>query len=709
MHPLIERRAKTRAVASRRRLPVFYRPSSVLAPHAAETWFMNLLPAFATAAASAHLGTSRHRGPCRWRAGRPIALAAALLSVSAAPHVRAQPGAPFSTPDDRLAAIPGGGRSAAREVYTRSDIEAAGLHRFSEIIQWVSGWSATVGGVSWGSSLDGLPSGALTGIPLPDPTLLVNGQRVAVDAHGVWMPELAPVLVQQIDSVVVTRHPGLAAGSISSRGTVHVHARSAPAGASGLTWYRNGAETGDPGPYQWTPRATPNVGRTGPDAGGILAYGARRWDAELGFRYIRQDVTDARLRRLHGEGQSEFVYTRGPALRTRLDALGGRHELLLSHVAQRGSAYYQDVGRLSHALLSSSYIGLSGVLGTPAGARATYRLSHSDVWSEHSEGPGIPNGRSLSHGSLEWRMPVAGWEGIAALAVDSWGLEAAVPPDAQHRHTQGSMSLAAERRSPGGAEQRIAASLVRVGGRVADRFAATSEWRIGEGRTLHVAGSSVRVLPGEAFAANSWILPHRPVTIIDARLLRSEAGLTQQVTPSTAIYAAGLLSMVLPSGRAGSPTAESDSSWTGLRGTRIGARLGLTLGGPALRARVLYQAHASLRPSDDLSRAAAVVPRHALVASLAYSLAPSFRLAATAQLRSATRWDPALSPIGESYQLDPISRLDLSVEKWLWRRRIRAQFVIRNTFDTMEIYHPAGGEFGLRYFLVASLGWPRGT
>lgn len=589
-------------------------------------------------------------------------------------------------------------QSPAREVYTRAELDAAGLERLSEVLQWVSGWSATVEGTAWGASLDGIPSGAITRLPLPDVAILVDGQRIALDSHGSLLPDVAPVLATQVDSVVVARAPGLAGGSVATRGAIHVYTRAVPRGLSASARYRNGAETGDPGPYLWTPLATANVDRTGPDVLGLVGYGSGRWDAELSIRYLRQDVTDPRLLDLHGEDHARFVYTRGPSLRLGVRALGGRHDLLLGSINQRADAYFADLGRLTHSWITSSSIGATGTIGAGPASRVTYRLSHANLSSDHSGGPEIAHGRTLSSGSMEWRTPVAGWEAVAAVGADRWRIEAR-RADAPPARTQGSLSLGAERRSPDGGAHRVAGSLARVGSRVADRLTASSEWAAGGGRRVHLAGSSSRVLTHEPYRADAWLLADRRLAAAgEGRFLRGEAGIAQSFARAGSAEAVAMLGVLRARG--------DERGTSGLEGTRLGVRLGTTFGDSLLSARVVYESLASLDATDEPEHAAALVPAHTLRAIVRYALAPTFRIAATARLRSAVRWDPAFAPLGATGELDAVTRLDLSAEKWLWQRRLRARFVIRNALDTPEIHHPAGADFGLRYFLTLSMGVP---
>jgi hypothetical protein len=81
------------------------------------------------------------------------------------------------------------------------------------------------------------------------------------------------------------------------------------------------------------------------------------------------------------------------------------------------------------------------------------------------------------------------------------------------------------------------------------------------------------------------------------------------------------------------------------------------------------------------------------------------RLTATADLLSGTSW-PGFGVDSGPIELPAIRRVDASLEKWMWRRRLRVQLLFRNILNTPERYHPYGAQWNLRWHLLASLVLP---
>lgn len=47
--------------------------------------------------------------------------------------------------------------------------------------------------------------------------------------------------------------------------------------------------------------------------------------------------------------------------------------------------------------------------------------------------------------------------------------------------------------------------------------------------------------------------------------------------------------------------------------------------------------------------------------------------------------------------------LDIAIQKYLWQKRIRGNFVFRNLFNEKLRYHPLGASFDLSYLLQVEI------
>lgn len=604
-------------------------------------------------------------------------------------------------------------QGAGRQVFTRTELEAAGIHRVSGLMEWLGGWSSSVNGLAWTLAPDALPRSALPRAGLPEWTLVVDGQHVDLAALGAWFPELSPVPVQQIDSVEVIRAPGLAGGAFASRGVLRVHTRRPPRGGSANVWYRTGSETGDAGPYVYTPLNTPNVDRTGHDMVGIVGYGGRGWDAQLSVRHITHPATDPPLDERYGTLEHQlFVYVRGPVLKLGADAFGGRHEVTLGQVDQEGFTYLPARGRMERSDVIATHAGAAGTFGWTPRTELAYRFSRSDLEliKRRDRLPYMGSDRrSLAHGSLELRHRFSGWQARAGYGADHRSLTLEQQGEDPDPRLQGTL-FGELQRDDSALTPRLSAALVRVGNEVGVKAAADARWSIDSTRALVGSLSAVQHLPFEGSAwIDAWSLRGtRPAPPPRRTLVWSEVGWEQQVSPALMLEAGGVYGRITESA---SRPAASDAADDPAEGGRFGVRLGATLRSSSrFSGRLVYQSIAPVAASPALRRAMETISAHSLTGHLSYTPVPSLRLGTRVHFRSATDWGGASpSLVDVEQELEGISRLDLSVEKWMWKRRLRTQFQVRNVLDAPERYHPYGTDFDLRYFVGAELSLPPGT
>jgi hypothetical protein len=80
-----------------------------------------------------------------------------------------------------------------------------------------------------------------------------------------------------------------------------------------------------------------------------------------------------------------------------------------------------------------------------------------------------------------------------------------------------------------------------------------------------------------------------------------------------------------------------------------------------------------------------------------------FRLSGILSLTDGSRWQTYADSIGAVSAVSPVRRVDASLEKWLWHRRLRVELVYRNILNEVERYHPLGAQWNLRWHLSGSL------
>jgi hypothetical protein len=184
---------------------------------------------------------------------------------------------------------------ARRVVLTRAQLEAAAVTRLSDAMQLIDAWSpASNDGYTW------MPTPrALTQPRATTWSVVLNGQLLDVTVFDGTHLELVPVSIAEVDSIVfVDEVDQAAAGAAweSSNARIEIHAAHATPGWTVGATASGGNPIGDPGPYRYTPLATPNVDAIGADASVWLARGDHNWYASVSGAMMQSPFTDPAMR-----------------------------------------------------------------------------------------------------------------------------------------------------------------------------------------------------------------------------------------------------------------------------------------------------------------------------------------------------------------------------------------------------------------------------
>jgi hypothetical protein len=179
---------------------------------------------------------------------------------------------------------------------------------------------------------------------------------------GLWILDEIPVAITQLDSIVIAEGAQLTDGRGAVLGTIDLYTRRVR-GGSVIADYQHGDETGDPGPYRYTSRTTPNVEKLGPFASGAAALGSSAGALDLAARYSSLNITDQRITARLGAAfpgyQSDVNASGGSGVAT-LDLLGGRTYLVGGRGRFTGFFPTAAAGINQQARVVASHAGVSG-------------------------------------------------------------------------------------------------------------------------------------------------------------------------------------------------------------------------------------------------------------------------------------------------------------------------------------------------------------
>lgn len=604
--------------------------------------------------------------------------------------------------------------SAQTVVVRRADIERAGWNRVTELLDGAVGWApASVDGFSYSASPDHLPAVGESDPSMPQWIVVLDGQRVPTNLFGAHLLELLPVSVAQIDSVVFTRGPSIQSGAPVARGVMSIFSRRPHPGISGELTYQHGDESGDPGPYRYTDLSSPNVEKIGPFAHANVGWNGQRWDADAGVHLASLNITDTlistRFPPSAFAGARQDVFSVTPTLRAGVNAFGGHQEVLASYGEQRGLLFVPTERHEQSFRTIDRYVGVSGSFAAAAATTFTYEGSSSLLDAGNLASPlAFTVGHTRRH--LGGTLSASHALGSATLTVGAVG----------DRWTLDADALSGAVTSSGGGP--FARAVVPVGVATIDGNAALiSDGSRGTSLDASIQ-ASFRVDSTTSIAIHgSRVQSHRNMdgAWIDAFMLGYQlpAG-----APTFGALGINLAHQVMPFVAATVELrAEHVTDWAGLgvptpaslpspsdslthHATLLGAHARVeTLGQSVWQGSLDYdRTAASGLDGAAFDTEIASTPVNDFRAQLSAAPIRDFRLSGIVSLSSGTRW-AAFATAANAGTTPPLRRVDASMEKWMWRRRLRLELLYRNLLNEPERTHPFGAQWNLRWHVSASL------
>jgi len=605
-------------------------------------------------------------------------------------------------------------------VIHRREIQAAGWGRVSELVQGAAGWqSSDVEGFDATASADGLPPAGESAPGAAEWIVLVDGQRVPTNLFGVHQLDLLPISIQQVDSVVVTSGPTVIGGSASSRGAIQIFTRAAARGFSGEVTYEHGDETGDPGPFRYTARSSLNVEKIGPFGHAQVGWSSRRWDVTFGLHGSSLNTTDSIIAsRVGGRGPVD-IDALSPTAQLRVRALGGQHELLATRGEERGDLFLSNEQREQSIRSTDTYVGARGTIADSARTSAAYGLATST--QRVTELPsGLPftmgHQRRMLHAEASvTRRDLGPLSITGGLAGDHWQLERG-DTSLSATSERGFVNLTTQPRADRGAALTLAlvhakpAILPQVGTAPTTALDGDLELRqaLRPMTQLSLSLSRVHELSGDG---DSWIdrevagiaeptegaSTSRAALRLSQRVRWLDITLGAQVTRANDWPVLDPPPPVLIVVDSQTVLLNPDVSLETVTLGGFGARLATADSG-RVRGYVEFDHSAVMSGGVDIRAAERAAASDQLRGQIAYVPFTDVQLGLGASLVSSTHW--VLFPGFDGALVPAKRRLDASVEKWFWHRRLRAAYLLENLLNQPDRDHPYGAQWNLRFHIA---------
>ena len=608
-------------------------------------------------------------------------------------------------------------QTAGHVVFTRADIQAAGWQRISEILDAAPGWRVTsTDGFTITPTADGLPAPGASGPAIPALTVIVDGARVPVSMLGQQELEFVPVLLAQLDSVVLTTAPRLVGSRIETRGTIEFFSHQPTRGASAQGEFQVGDVANKPGLYKYTPLQPFNREHHGPFHHLLFGYGGSRAGMEVGYRFATLNTTDslilARTRGGVTVGTAQ-INLAAPIVHLSLEAFGGHHSVDATRAHYSGLFFVPAFGHEQALRMYGTSITAGGNAALPGATDLTYSSGYSadDVIPLYSPSPSTVTHRRQNLGAaVDVSRALGSARATLGAAADRWTLD---------RFRAG--------QSAARTEERLSARLeAPATDRWANSVAATATHSDGATRLGGLFSSRIAVAERSVFAFRAaytseggvengvWIDPYllsgRVPTAVRHTTL-GDASWTYTTSHAIDLLAgAGLRSV------SGWPIASpSDTGYFELRGVvppdptlrtvqvataRIGVESRRT---GRWNARIVYSYSGSLGADTIVRNATRSVARHQVNGNAWFVPARDWRIVTVVQAVSPTHWAAFPSIYGGwPPDVPGFSRIDLGAEKWMWNRRLRFQYLVRDVLNESERWQPRSAQFNLRYVISAS-------
>ncbi|HDQ45396.1 MAG TPA: hypothetical protein ENN17_07875 [bacterium] len=629
-----------------------------------------------------------------------------------------------------LALLPAASVRPGTQVITREMIQRSGIIRVSEIGTLLWAWHAvTLDGFRW----------AVYPLESPAPggqnwILMVDHQRMDLDVLDRRCLYLLPLSLGIIDSVVVSTTPQIRDGLFVESGIIHIHTAPPRSGVTFRHRYAAGNETGDPGPWAFTPHATPNVDRVANDHFSSLSVGSERIWGRIGFGFNQFAATDqvlaGRLPDYPWEWLRAYVFS--PFLHLGGKAFGGEHRLQIGYSRAGDSPWNSKQGSdlLFYGPLSREipvrnvfrHAGLDGRLPVSSSLSLAYRCKQSAQSLESAAGfRDADPGRTVrnSHGTLELRAVRREWEGRVGFGRDRFDLriKQGVTRTVSLARLYGDIAAA----GPGRIRPGAAVHLTSDGDRVSVKALMHAAWRPGGRQRLETGWMYAERLPAEDDASRfredrdgkiADPMPVRPDLDGDPGKYRHTGLFLEWMydAPKTVIGVRGFVR------RHRHMPADHDGAFRGTAaltaapaagtedGTVAGGRIRLSYS-PSRRLsfRFSYIRTLPFGGGPGFESAMNRSPRHKLSLAWDYRPAPSFGLHADFTCLSGTEWFPCGPADGYPGRLGNMVLLNLSVRKWMWGNRLRTGLMCFNVLNDPVRTHPLGARLDLSIFLNLEL------
>ena len=617
------------------------------------------------------------------------------------------------------------GPAAGRQVITRQQIQQAGLNRLADILTLVDSWDTySIDGFTWYAA-----AGQLSGYDTQSWTVLIDGHEVRSSNYGVNNLNALPLSIDLIDSVIIISEPQIYRGYFTDRGLIHFFTKEAPKGFSYQGRFMFGNESGDPGPYRYTPYRTPNVDRIGADGSNYVALNNQY--LALSYNYLQQVYypTDVRIlerNRRMGSGKYPRIDVDTYYLKGGLTLPGGEQTFYLSNSTSRDHRPFDYLLQEVPVISSNLQSGVQGPVWDGKALQMHYYLDYADNT--------IRDRDNLFQLEFDWRLRYtsgglrAVYQARSLTTTAGLGMEEVRAKTASYfNHAYRKIWAFSSFAYPFTRERfvKLDLFLLRVHNRYAFKTALQTRFlKSADQQAVLNLSYSKKLLQEEN---PYWKIEHAfyrfnsdrfayffDIPVADETRHFTLDGQWQYRLHARASLEANLKYRILRQYRFTVAPLDHGldifprNAYRRVLAVQDGHIVGLGLNlrhnlAETLKQELVYNYNECLAGDQNLQDYWRRFSRHKARYQVTWNPVPGFAVWSGLQFLSEAFWfEYEISPTKDAGLKDRFL-WDVSFEKWFWHEKIRANLVFRNLLNDRAVYHPAGAALDLRYFVQMEL------
>ncbi len=613
----------------------------------------------------------------------------------------------------------------------REQLQNGGLAQLSDIFLLIDEWDGySVDGYSWNGSVNGLET-----YQQQNWIILVNGQKIDLKVFDSTNINLLPFSPDHIDSIEVYIYPQLKEDAFSDQGLLHFHIRDIPMGLTVQGQYTLGNKSGDPGPYRYTEYRSKNIDRVAADDSYWISYKNSTGYLGVGYfsrvYYPTDPLISDRNQQIYPDG-NPVIYCESISLRAGMSDIISQPQIELSCSSMEDFYFFKPFGREIPVRNDFTFIGIKGNIDIPKG----YHLGYKFRYTANT----LKERQNIYHLNFDWKEEQ--YDGIIQADIQKAGYSLQFGVGINHLNIVSGYRLSQNFLNSGTLfgsfqfneishnSQKIDARVVVNKNDVSLNISAVNRWNINNKQVLTGIASFYQtnlisentywywLERGYNFITNyngeyqvqGTIGPAQKITV-DLIWRRNED--TAPAFESGISYRAFLKKNWEDQDFRYDPEVEVNAGPIILRSGQSGnaghAFFKLTYNHLPLFNHHLFYRYTTVLGGTKLFRDLwCAVPAHSLLYRVTYQPVENFSIWVMLKYLSSTFWSD-LSGIDKhsagkySAVISDVILIDLAVNKWLWKRRIKLKIIFRNLLNQKNISYPIGASLDLRFYAQAEI------